>query len=169
MDDYAIQVENLGKRYRIGQFVGYQTLRESFVNMFSASFRRSGRDVAESKNGQHIWSLKDISFKVKRGEAIGIIGRNGAGKTTLYVVRLSDEYTQQYRDRVIKELQKRGIGCRDYFAPVHLQPFYQELGYHEGDFPVAEAAGARTIALPFHNCLAEQDVDYVVKNLKELL
>jgi perosamine synthetase len=87
----------------------------------------------------------------------------------VYVVRLSDEYTAQYRDRVLKELQKRGIGCRDYFAPIHLQPFYRELGYKEGDFPVAEAAAARTIALPFYNTLSEQDVDYVVRNLKELL
>ncbi len=87
----------------------------------------------------------------------------------VYVVRLADEYTPQYRDWVIQELKKRGIGCRDYFAPIHLQPCYQEFGYRQGDFPIAEAAGARTIALPFHNGLTEQDVDYVVKNLKELL
>jgi perosamine synthetase len=87
----------------------------------------------------------------------------------VYVVRLSDEYTPPYRDWVLKELQKRGIGCRDYFAPIHLQPFYRELGYKEGDFPIAEAAAARTIALPFYNNLSEQDVDYVVQNLKELL
>ena len=87
----------------------------------------------------------------------------------VYVVRLSDEYTLQYRDWVLRELQKRGIGCRDYFAPIHLQPFYQALGYREGDFPVTEAAGARTIALPFHTSLSEQDIDYVVKNLRELL
>ena len=169
MNDYAIQVENLGKRYRVGQFVGYRTLRESVVNAFSAPFRSSRPGEHLRKDRRHIWSLKDISFSVKQGEAVGIIGRNGAGKTTLYVVRLSDEYTQQYRDWVIKELQKRGIGCRDYFAPIHLQPFYRELGYHEGDFPVAEAAGARTIALPFHNNLTEQEIDYVVKNLRELL
>jgi perosamine synthetase len=87
----------------------------------------------------------------------------------VYVIRLSDEYTSQYRNRVIQELQKRGIGCRAYFAPIHFQPFYQDLGYRQGDFPVAESAGARTIALPFYNSLTEQDVDYVVKNLKELL
>jgi perosamine synthetase len=87
----------------------------------------------------------------------------------VYVVRLSDEYRPQYRDRVLEELRKRGIGCRDYFAPIHLQPFYRELGYREGDFPITESAGARTIALPFHNNLSEHDIDYVVKNLKELL
>jgi perosamine synthetase len=87
----------------------------------------------------------------------------------VYVIRLSDEYPPQYRDQVLQELQKRGIGCRDYFAPIHYQPFYRELGYKEGDFPVAEAASARTIALPFHNQLTEQDIDYVVRNLKELL
>jgi lipopolysaccharide transport system ATP-binding protein len=85
MNDYAIQVENLSKRYRVGQYVGYKTLRENLTSMFSAPFRRSRRGESVN-NGNHIWPLKDVSFNVKRGEAIGIIGRNGAGKTTLLKV-----------------------------------------------------------------------------------
>ena len=68
-----------------------------------------------------------------------------------------------------RNLRAKGISCRDYFAPAHLQPSYQELGYREGDFPVTEAVASRTIALPFHNNLSEGEVEYVVSQLKDLL
>jgi len=87
----------------------------------------------------------------------------------VYVVRLSDDYTRNDRDRIIRELQSRGVGCSDYFTPIHLQPIYRELGYKEGDFPVTEKVAARTIALPFYNRLGRAEIDYVVKQLKEIL
>ncbi|MFQ6117274.1 MAG: DegT/DnrJ/EryC1/StrS family aminotransferase, partial [Candidatus Bipolaricaulia bacterium] len=78
-------------------------------------------------------------------------------------------YAREDRDRILQELKQRGIGCSDYFQPIHLQPFYRELGYKEGDFPVAEQVAARTIALPFYNNLTEREIDYVVKNLDDIL
>ncbi|MBI5864234.1 MAG: DegT/DnrJ/EryC1/StrS family aminotransferase, partial [Planctomycetes bacterium] len=85
------------------------------------------------------------------------------------VVRLADAYTQTQRDAIIKKLQADGIGCRNYFTPIHLQPFYQETGFRAGQFPITEALSARTISLPFHNHLSEGDVDRVVKSLQRLL
>jgi perosamine synthetase len=88
----------------------------------------------------------------------------------VFVVRLSDEYTQVDRDRILESLRAKGVGCQVYFPPIHLQPFYQkELGYKAGQFPITEALGARTIALPFYSNLAEADVEYVVKTLRTLL
>lgn len=87
----------------------------------------------------------------------------------VYVVRLSDDYSREDRDRIIYELRTRGIGCNDYFTPIHTQPMYQQLGYREGDFPVTEAIGSRTIALPFHNRLSEEEIEYVVQQLKDVL
>lgn len=88
----------------------------------------------------------------------------------VYVIRLSDEYSQRDRDRVIEGLRGRGIQCGKYFSPIHLQPFYQELfGYKPGDFPVTESVAARTIALPFYNNLSEEQIDYIVTTLKAVL
>ena len=88
----------------------------------------------------------------------------------VYVVRLADRYTQEDRDRTLECLRERGIGCSDYFQPIHLQPFYRKrFGYKEGDFPITEVIGSRTIALPFHNNLTEEEIDYVVSNLDDVL
>ncbi len=86
------------------------------------------------------------------------------------VVRLSDDYAQEDRDRILAGLRDAGIGCSNYFTPIHLQPFYRRsFGYKPGDFPVTEALSARTVALPFHNGLRRDDVARVVAKLRELL
>ena len=87
----------------------------------------------------------------------------------VFVVRLADRFTQDQRDAVLADLRDQGIGCSDYFTPVHLQPFYAELGFRPGDFPVCEKVAARTIALPFYNRLSDADQDVVVECLKSAL
>ena len=88
----------------------------------------------------------------------------------VFVIKLADDYTEEDRAAKIEQLRAKGIGCSNYFAPIHLQPFYQrEFGYKKGDFPVCERVAARTIALPFHNGLKESDVDQVCERLKSIL
>jgi len=88
----------------------------------------------------------------------------------VYVIRLADRFTRAQRDAVLQGLRERGIGCRNYFTPIHLQPFYaRQFGYKPGDFPVTEAVSDRTIALPFHNNLSAADQQMVVAALREAL
>ena len=85
----------------------------------------------------------------------------------VYVVRLAPRHD---RDRVIRELEARGIPARPYFPPIHLQPFYRgRFGLRPGDFPVTEAAGASCLALPFFGTMREEQVDTVCGALAEAL
>ncbi|HEC03172.1 MAG TPA: DegT/DnrJ/EryC1/StrS family aminotransferase [Phycisphaerales bacterium] len=88
----------------------------------------------------------------------------------VFVVRLKNDFAQDQRDRILRQLAERHIQVSNYFPPVHLQPFIAEqFGFRRGDFPIAEAASERTIALPFYNNLPELQVTAVCETLKELL
>ncbi len=88
----------------------------------------------------------------------------------VYVVTLREGQTRARRDAVLEALTRRGIGCRNYFVPIHLQPFYRErFGFREGMFPVTESVAERTIALPFFNALTEAQVARVATALREAL
>ncbi len=104
-NDVAIKVEGLSKEYRIGEKELYRTLRDAVTTSVSGPFRRLRNTLRHTNSprtesrSDKFWALKDISFEVKRGEVIGVIGHNGAGKSTLLkILSRITEPTSGYAD-----------------------------------------------------------------------
>ena len=117
-----IHAENLSKRFRIGarrEEWHYDTLRDTIsvgmkrgVAAVRAGFRRR-TSSSDAERPDHIWGLKDVSFEVKPGEVVGVLGRNGAGKSTLLkILSRITEPTAGYVDIVgrVGSLLEVGMG-----------------------------------------------------------
>jgi lipopolysaccharide transport system ATP-binding protein len=108
MSDLAIRAEGLSKRYDIAAGVQrHDTLRDQIMgtarSLWTRDWRRSGAGTGGDRQ-RHVWALKDVSFDVRHGEIVGVIGRNGAGKSTLL--------------KILSRITEPTAGCADVYGRV---------------------------------------------------
>lgn len=87
----------------------------------------------------------------------------------LYVVRLQLDKINKTHRQVFEELREAGIGVNLHYIPVHTQPYYQEMGFKQEDFPEAEKYYQEAISLPMYSMLSEEQQDSVYRSLKATL
>src|SRR3989344_5114487 len=164
---------NQGRKIKNGKWLehvrlGYNyRLDELSCAMGIVQMKRIKEILAKRKRAAELYNEKLKSIKELQ---IPYIEKGSKISWFVYVVKLSERFAGKKRDSIIEEMAKRGIQCSNYFQTIHLQPFYKnEFNYKEGDYPVSENVSKRTLALPFFNNLKEQEVNLVVKNLKEVM
>lgn len=87
----------------------------------------------------------------------------------LYVIRLKLSQIRRSHREVFEQLRAKGVGVNLHYIPVHLQPYYKEMGFLPGDFPNAESYYSEAISLPMFPMLSAKDQGYIVSVLKEVL
>jgi hypothetical protein len=85
----------------------------------------------------------------------------------LYVVHLGTRFTRSSRDAIVEDLRTEQVAAAAYCQPLHLQPFYFDLGFRRGNFLVTEKVADRAVALPFHTHLTKDHVEFIVGTMKD--
>ena len=171
--DFCCSVRNQGRKAEGSEWLehirlGYNyRMPEVCAAMGIAQLKRINEILKKRKKVAEIYNKKLINFPEIE---IPYVIPGVKISWFVYVIRLKKKYSQKNRDKIIKEMAKKGIQCSNYFYPIHLQPFYKKtFGFKKGDFPVCEQISQRTIALPFYNNLKEKEIDFVVTALKKII
>ena len=150
-----LEHEGLGFNYRLSDLAA--ALGVAQVEKLDSLLRR--RDAVAALYEERLSGVEGVEVPVAvRGEE--------RRSWFVYVVRLGDEVD---RDATIARLARNGIASKAYLPCIHLFPHLRELGYAEGQFPVAEAASAHSLALPFFPAMSEAQVDRVCQELASAL
>ena len=153
--DWNYEMQDLGFNYRLTDFQAALGLSQ---------LKRLD-EIVEERNylrNQYLELISDLPLYPLT------IPSNVYSSVHLFVIRFNDKNKYFYK-KVFDSLRINGIGVQLHYSPIHLQPFYQNIGFKKGDFPEAEIYAHNAISLPLYPGLTRQDIEFVYRNLKDVL
>lgn len=129
--------------------------------------------IGQLKRIDELWKRRDVIYR-RYDDALNSLEGLRLMRTVpgsrharhLFTIQVSEGK----RDSILASLQERGIGVAVNYKPIHLLKYYKDrFGYKEGDFSIAEDLGKRTISLPLYPLLKYEEVNYVIKNVIEVV
>ncbi|MCG5102598.1 UDP-4-amino-4,6-dideoxy-N-acetyl-beta-L-altrosamine transaminase [Oceanobacillus alkalisoli] len=165
--DISSLSENHGPWYYEMQFLGYNYRMTDIQAALGASqidnldkFIEKRKEIVQKYN-KEFSHLKEIITPYQSPE------RNSSWH--LYIIQLKSELLSINRKGFFEKLRQANIGVNVHYIPVHLQPYYKELGFKTGDCPVAENLYEHIITLPLYQDMTDEDVQYVINIVKKLI
>jgi perosamine synthetase len=148
----------LGYNYRLSEINCALGLAQ--MNRLAAILQR--RDAVAMRYSQELETIPEVTAPPSSIP-------NGRLCWFVYVIRLSARFAQPARDAIWRQLISRGIGCGRYFAPLHQQPLFAPYVNRSNALTVTEQVAGRTLALPFFNHLAEDQIIEVCRALQDAI
>lgn len=130
-----------------------------------AQFRRYPEIL---KRRKEIISKYDAAFKPLGVEVLEHYNDDHQSSGHLYITRIPN-ITPEQRNSIIEQMAERGIACNVHYKPLPMMTAYKKLDFDIKDYPNAYNMFANEITLPLHTCLTDDDVDYIIKNFKEII
>ena len=170
--DLCKSMSNQGRKIDSGKWLEHEILGYNYrLDEMSCALGVSQLFKIEKiiKKRESIVKLYNQAFKDFDLVETPVFEKNKKISWFVYVIRLAKNLSNK-RDLIIKKMENKGIQCRNYFYPIHLQPFYKKMAGHKNILaPITEEASMTTIALPFYNNISKKEIDFVVKSLKQIL
>ena len=167
--------KNAWKRYGKEGFQHWELLMPGYkYNMFDVQASLGIHQIkkVESFLNRRVQIVKKYNDAFEKTEEIQLLKPESNIKHAhhLYVIVIKTENLKVSRDKVLNEIQKRGIGVAVHFRSLHLQPFFkQHFNYKKGMFPQAEYLSDRVISLPLYPKMTDEDVSRVIETVLGVL
>ena len=159
--------ENHGPWYYEMQFLGYN-YRMTDIQAALGFSQMDKLDIFVGKR-KEIVSKYNQAFQGMKQIITPFQDITGESSWHLYIIRLRLEELVVGRKEIFEDLQKKNIGVNVHYIPVHMLPYYQELGYVKGSLPHAEKLYEEIISLPLFPAMSEQDIDDVISSVQQTI
>lgn len=165
--DVDKMVENHGPWYYEMQFLGYNYRMTDFQAALGVSqLKKIDSFVARRKKYVEMYNE---AFKEVKQVTTPFQDKESDSSWHLYIIKLDLDALSVSRKEIFQALQAKNIGVNVHYIPVHILPYYKEMGHKNGDYPIAEELYERIISLPLFPAMEEKDVQDVIDAVKETI